>query len=219
MILCKEECRQLFLSNSVSQEQTGGVWAEGSLSARLLQVNMADPLSLRTASFCSSVPLPALSCILADRVNNKCLAASARLVFGPLSENPGQQQPNLDRRLLLVCRLSTCKCVNASHDGNIREYLDAFGVLVMVKWTQEAGTRQSQACWSVYRGRKRRAHPKSAAECSVVSVPGRRRAVYNSYWISDNIGGKHFFSSFPVILSIDLNVQWRCIKTIYKDSN
>lgn len=172
MILCKEECRQLFLSHSVSQEQIGGVWAEGSLSARLLQVNMADPLSLHTASFCSSVPLPALSCILADRVNNKCLAVSARLVFGPLSENPGQQQPNLDRRLLLICRISACKCVNASHDGNFREYLDAFGVSFTVKWTQDAGARQPQACWSVHGGRKRRAHPKSA-ECNVVLAAER----------------------------------------------
>lgn len=173
MILCKEECRQLFLSNNVSQEQIGRVWAEGSLSARLLQVNMADPLSLHTASFCSSVPLPALSCILADHVNNKCLAVSARLIFGPLSENPGPQQPNLDRRLLVICKISACKCVNASHDSNIREYIDAFGVLVMVKWTQEAGGQQPQACWSVPSGRKRRAHPKSAAECNVVSAAER----------------------------------------------
>lgn len=147
MILCKEECRQLFLSNSVSQEQIGGVWAEGSLSARLLQVNMADPLSLHTASFCSSVPLPALSCILADHVNNKCLVVSARLVFGPLSENPGQQQPNLDWRLLVICRIFACKCVNALHDGYIREYLAAFGVSVKVKWTLGSRCLTATSLW------------------------------------------------------------------------
>lgn len=70
MVLCKEECSERFLSNRCQSEQIGGVWSEGALTARLLQVNMADPLSFRTASLCSSVPLSVLSCILADRVNN-----------------------------------------------------------------------------------------------------------------------------------------------------
>lgn len=158
MVLCKEECSEWFLSSRCQSEQIGGVCSEGALTARLLQVNMADPLSFHTGSLCSSVPLSVLSCIFADRVNNKCPAVSALLVFGSLSLNPGQQQPNFGWRLCM-CSVQTNHMTATL--GNIW--------MGLVKWTQEAGGRRPHGCLCVTSCcRETRPNPQSTPAASTV---------------------------------------------------